>query len=132
MAQELTYKYLGDRDLRDAKILLQSHSASMAGRLAQQAVEKNLKQYVNDHGTTEDLFLLSAHNTVKLYDKVASLGGVISNRQDRMMMSALREYYYDINYPGVDCRELTLEEAAEAVHFAERFIAQIQFQNPSG
>lgn len=43
-------------------------------------------------------------------------------------MAVLREYYYDTNYPGEDCRELTPEEAAEAVAFAEEFIPKIRFQ----
>ena len=48
----LTYKYLGDRDLSDAKVLLQSGSASMTSRLVQQSVEKNLKQFIEDNGDT--------------------------------------------------------------------------------
>ncbi|MDR0273155.1 MAG: HEPN domain-containing protein [Clostridiales bacterium] len=127
METKLTYKYIGDRDLADAKILLESGSASMTGRLVQQAVEKNLKQYIEDNGTIDDLPILSAHNTVKLYDRVAALGGVINNPADRKMMALLREYYYDTNYPGEDCRELSREEAAEAVSFAAEFIAGIKF-----
>lgn len=122
METKLTYKYLGDRDLSDAKVLLERGSPSMTGRLVQQAVEKNLKQYIENNGDTEDLPILSAHNTVKLYDRVAALGGVPFNNNDRKMMALLREYYYDTNYPGEDCRELTRKEAAEAVHFAADFI----------
>ena len=123
----LTYKYLGDRDLRDAKSLLQSGAYSQAGRFSQQAVEKNLKYFIENNGGTEDYRLLTIHNTVKLYDKVMELGGVDFNNDDRKMMSMLKDYYYDINYPGDECRELTPEESAEAVDFAERFIADIKF-----
>ena len=125
---KITYKYLGDRDLNDAKVLLKGGSASMAGRLAQQAVEKNLKQYIENNGDTDDIPILSIHSTIKLYDRVAALGGLISNPDDRKMMSVLKEYYYDINYPGEECRELTPEEAQEAVEFATTLIAKINWQ----
>jgi len=125
MAAELTYKYLGDRDLQDACVMLEHGSATAAGRLVQQAIEKNLKQFIHDNGDTEDYRVLSAHNTVKLYDRVAALGGITSNSDDRKMMALVREYYYDTNYPGEDCRELSREEATEAVAFAEEFIPKI-------
>lgn len=128
MESKLTYKYIGDRDLRDAQVLLELGSASMTGRLVQQAVEKNLKQFIEDNGDTEDLPILSAHNTVKLYDRVVALGGLTRNTDDRKMMALLREYYYDTNYPGEDCRELSREEAAEAVAFAADFIRAIRFR----
>ena len=97
----------------------------MAGRLVQQAVEKNLKQYIEQNGSTDDIGILSAHNTVKLYDRVIELGGVTRDPDDRKMMSVIREYYYDVNYPGEDCRELTPEESVEAVEFAVRFIGKL-------
>jgi HEPN domain-containing protein len=122
---KITYKYLGDRDLNDARVLLKGGSASMTGRLVQQAVEKNLKQYLEENGDTNDFPLLAIHNTVKLYDRVVALGGVVNNKDDRKMMSVIREYYYDINYPGEECRELTREEAEEAVAFATLFIEKL-------
>lgn len=121
----LTYEYLGNRDLRDAKVLLQSDSYSQAGRLAQQAVEKHLKYFIENNGSTEDYRLLSIHSTVKLYDRVAELNGVEFNNDDRKMMSVLKDYY-DINYPGEECRELNPREAAEALEFAENFINKIK------
>ena len=77
----LTYKYLGDRDLDDAKVLLRYGSASMAGRLIHQAIEKNLKQLIEDNGDTNDLPLFSIHNTIKLYDKAVEIGGVNYNKE---------------------------------------------------
>ena len=127
----LTYKYLGDRDLSDAKVLLQSGSASMTSRLVQQSVEKNLKQFIEDNGDTEDLVLLSIHNTVKLYDKVVSLSGLDYNKDDRKMMSVLRDYYYDLNYPGEECMEISPDEAKEAVEFATRLISEINWKKHS-
>ena len=124
-APKLNYKYLGDRDLRDAQVLLKAGSASMTGRLVQQAIEKNLKQYIEDNGNTGDIPILSAHNTVKLYDRVVQLGGLVNESNDRKMMSVIREYYYDVNYPGEDCRELTPDEAEEAVAFALVFITKL-------
>jgi len=121
----LTYGYLGDRDLSDAEVLLKGGSASMTGRLVQQAVEKHLKQFIESNGSTEDYALLSIHNIVKLYDRVVALGGLTLNKDDRKMMSVIREYYYDVNYPGEECRELTREEAEEAVFFAKDLIARI-------
>ena len=49
----LNYKKLGDRDLADAKILLDhGGSPSAVGRLVQQAVEKHLKQVIENSGDT--------------------------------------------------------------------------------
>ena len=118
---KITYEHLSSRDLRDAKLLLKSQSYSSAGRFAQQAVEKKLKQYIEDNGDTSDMGVLSTHNTTKLYDRVVELGGLKKNKDHRVMMAVLKDYYYDINYPGENSRELDEEEATEAVRFAEEF-----------
>ena len=123
--EKITYQYLGNRDLKDAITLLKAASYSSAGRYAQQAVEKNLKQFIEDNGDTSDTTLLSGHNTVKLYDRVVELGGLALDKDHRKMMSVLKDYYYDINYPGDCCRELNEEEAQEAVCFAKELIAAI-------
>ena len=119
---KITYQHLSSRDLNDAQVLLKARSYSSAGRFAQQAVEKKLKQYIEDNGDTSDIGLLSTHNTTKLYDRVVDLGGLVKNKDHRTMMAVLKDYYYDINYPGENSRELDEEEAAEAVKFADEFI----------
>ena len=118
---KITYEHLSSRDLRDAKLLLKSQSYSSAGWFAQQAVEKKLKQYIEDNGDTSDMGVLSTHSTTKLYDRVVELGGLEKNKDHRIMMAVLKDYYYDINYPGENSRELDEEEATKAVRFAEDF-----------
>jgi len=126
----LSYKELGDRDLRDARILLDhGGSPSSAGRLIQQAVEKNLKQAIEDNGDITLLPLLSIHNTIKLYDKTVELGGLDFDRNARKMMSVLKDYYYDLNYPGENSMELELEEAHEAWEFADTIIKKLWSNN---
>ena len=126
--EKITYKYLGDRDLKDAKIMLEhGGSPSAVGRLVQQAIEKNLKQCIENARDTQNIYILSTHNTIKLYDKVVELKGIIYDREDRKMMSVIKDYYFDLNYPGEDTMELEYEEAKEAVTFAEYFIKKIKF-----
>jgi len=122
----LSYRGLGNRDLADAKILLKhGGSPSAAGRLIQQAVEKHLKQAIEESGNINLLPLLKVHNTIKLYDRVVELGLLKLNKDDRKMMSVIKDYYYDLNYPGENNMELTLEEAEEAWAFAERVINEL-------
>ncbi|MDR2183030.1 MAG: HEPN domain-containing protein, partial [Clostridiales bacterium] len=109
-----TYKYIADRDLKDAETLLAAGSFSSAGRFAQQVVEKYLKHFIDSNGNTDDIAFLATHNTIKLYDKVVELGGLEFNRDCQKMMCVLRNYYYDVNYPGEDFRELGKEEATDA------------------
>ena len=52
-----TYKYIGDRNLKDAKTLLEAGSFSSAGRFAQQAVEKYLKHFIDISVCIENLLL---------------------------------------------------------------------------
>ena len=124
-----TYKYIGDRDLKDAETLLAAGSFSSAGRFAQQAVEKYLKHFIDINGNAGDIAFLTTHNTIRLYDKVVELGGLEFSKDCQKMMCVLRTYYYDTNYPGVDFRELGKEEAVEAVNFAKELTAAIKWTN---
>ena len=126
---EMTYKYFGERDLKEAEILLKFGAFSSAGRFSQQAVEKYLKQYIEDNGDTGDIGFLATHNTVSLYERVVKLGGLEFDKDCHKMMFVLRSYYYDTNYPGVDARELGKEEAADAVNFAKELISSIKWKN---
>jgi len=66
----MTYKALGQRDLRDARILLDhGGSPSAAGRLIQQAIEKHLKQAIENSGDHGLLPLLQIHNTIRPWRK---------------------------------------------------------------
>jgi len=124
----MTYKYFGDRDLKEAGILLQADAFSTAGRFAQQAVEKHLKQYIQDNGDISDINFLTTHNTISLYEKVVKLGGLKFDEDCHQMMFVLRSYYYDTNYPGADARELSEKEATKAVTFAKKIIEDLQKQ----
>ena len=125
----MTYRYFGERDLREAEILLRAGGFSSAGRFAQQVVEKHLKQFIHEKGDTQDAAILTTHNTINLYERVVKLGGLEFNKMHHMMMSVLRNYYYDTNYPGADARELDEEEATDAVEFAKELIAAIKWDS---
>ena len=126
---KVTYKQIADRDLKDAETLLTAGSFSSAGRFAQQAVEKSLKHFIDINGDTNDIPLLTTHNTVRLYEKVVELGGLEHNKEYKKMMLILKSYYYDTNYPSDDFRELDEEEATDAVNFAKELIATIKWTN---
>ena len=126
-----TYKYIADRDLKTAQDLLSLKSYSPAGIYAQQAVEKYLKHYIDVNGDTDDIALLTTHNLLGLYNKVVELGGLEYNSDYRKMMYVLRSYYFELNYPGDNFRELGKEEATEAVEFAKELIATIKWTKDS-
>jgi len=123
----MTYEYFGKRDLKEGEILLNAGSFSSAGRYAQQAVEKHLKQFIQDNGETSDINILTTHNTVILYERVVKLGGLKFDDDCHKMMFVLRAYYYDTNYPGKDARELSEREATYALAFAKELIDAIKF-----
>ena len=45
---------------------------------------------------------------------------LVFDKDDRKMMSVIKDYYYDLNYPGENNMELGLKQAEEAVIFAEK------------
>jgi len=124
-----TYKYIGNRDLSIAEKLLASKDYSYAAISAQQAVEKYLKHYIDENGDKDDIVILTTHNLPGLYDRVVALGGLESNKDNRMMMFVLRGYYFELRYPGENFRELGKEEATEAVEFAKKLTAAIKWKN---
>ena len=126
---EITYLHLGKRDLKEAEGVLSLGYYSTAGRLVQQAVEKHLKQYIQDNGETGDIKILTTHNTISLYERVINLGGLEFDKESHKMMFVLRSYYYDTNYPGANSRELNKEEATDAVDFAKKLISAIKFNH---
>jgi len=117
--------------LKTAQDLLSLKSYSPAGIYAQQAVEKYLKHYIDVNGDTDDIALLTTHNLLGLYNKVVELGGLEYNSDYRKMMYVLRSYYFELNYPGDNFRELGKEEATEAVEFAKELIATIKWTKDS-
>ena len=122
----LTYEYLGDRDLRDAKYLLEVGSWSQVGRLLEQAVEKHFKHYISKYGDSSDKMLLGSHNMVGLYNRFLELSGETVCCKTLADMSLLKDYYYDINYPGDNCRELDEIEARNALDFVVPLISIIK------
>ena len=118
-----SYKDIAEKDLKSADDLLKYSSGNynLIARLAEQYVEKLLKHYVETHGSTEHLQLLPTHNLTRLYDVAVQLGEFEKNQTDRLFMSQLKDYYYDMNYPGDNYRELDLEESETALKFAKAF-----------
>ncbi|MCL2236000.1 MAG: HEPN domain-containing protein [Defluviitaleaceae bacterium] len=114
---KFTYKYLGDRDLKDAKILLDAGSYTASGRLSQQSLEKNMKHWIELQDDMAHIPLLSTHNIVKMYGVICDLGGLVFDKHDRNFVSLIKDYYFDMNYPGEGCRELNKEEAKDAYDF---------------
>ena len=124
--ETLTYKYLSERDMRDATILYNAGSYAAACRLFQQSAEKILKHYIHIKGVVEDAEILTSHSNIRLYDRVAELGGLMTDKDDRKIMSVLKNYYYDLNYPGANSREVDKNEAEEIKQFMESFLIKIK------
>ena len=118
-----SYKDLAEKDLKSAEDLLKYSSGNynLIARLAEQYVEKLLKHCIELKGSTEHLTLLSTHNLTKMYDELVKLGLLKRIQTDRLFMSQLKDYYFDMNYPGDNYRELDKEEAELALNFAKSF-----------
>jgi HEPN domain-containing protein len=118
-----SYKDIAEKDLKSAEDLLEYSEGNynLIARLAEQYVEKLLKHVIERKGGTEHLPLLSSHNLTKMYDVLVQLDIIKSVQTDRLFMSQLKDYYFDMNYPGDNYRELGKEEAVLALDFAKAF-----------
>ena len=57
---------------------------------------------------------------------MVGLGSLVHDGDDRKMMSVIKDYYYDLNYPGENNMELGLDEAQEAWDFAVKIIKMLE------
>ncbi len=79
-----------------------------------QAVEKALKNVIEMKGSSEDhLKLLTTHNVQRLYHVAMELSGAPIDRSMSRLCSALRNYYYDTNYPGENYVDIDEREALD-------------------
>jgi len=120
MAEIGSFLYIALKDLARAKLMHNVRDYSAAGRFCEQAVEKCLKSYVEQHGNSGDYRLMSLHKPRRLYERCVELGMAELSDKDVSVLSKLADYYYDTNYPGNSYFELTEQQSTEALHLTER------------
>jgi len=114
----ISYLEYSNRDMKYARDMFSLENYDPCGRFCQQSIEKRLKYYIEQHGTTDDLRLLHTHTLAKLYFRVCQLAGLEIDKLIRGDLHQLTTYYFDTNYPCEDNVELTKEMAEEALDVA--------------
>ena len=114
----ISYLEYSNRDMKYAKDMFSLENYDPCGRFCQQSIEKRLKYYIEQNGTTDDLRLLHTHTLAKLYYRVCQLAGFEVDKIIRGDLHQLTTYYFDTNYPCEDNIELTKDMAEEALDVA--------------
>ena len=121
MAQS-NYLTIAKRDLREAEIMFSHGAYNTVSRFCQQAVEKTMKYLLEQTGDTEVYAFLRVHNLSVLYRELVSRELLTFDKEVRGYLAILKDYYYDLNYPGENYRDIEEDEAKEALEFAQRFV----------
>ena len=116
----ISYLEYSNRDMKYARDMFSLENYDPCGRFCQQSIEKRLKYYIEQKGTTDDLRLLHTHTLAKLYYRVCQLAGLEIDKIIRGDLHQLTTYYFDTNYPCEDNVELTKDMAEEALDVAEK------------
>ena len=115
----ISYLEYSNRDFRYAEGNLSLGFYDPCGRFCQQTVEKRLKYFIEQNGSSEDQAILYIHNLIKLYDRVCEISGVGKDASIRASLGKLTVYYFDANYPQKGGNiELSEEMAEEALEIA--------------
>ena len=114
----ISYLEYSNRDMKYAKDMFSLENYDPCGRFCQQSIEKRLKYYIEQKGTTDDLRLLHTHTLARLYYRVCQLAGLEIDKIMRGDLYQLTTYYFDTNYPCEENVELTQEMAEEALDIA--------------
>jgi len=116
----ISYLEYSNRDMKYARDMFSLENYDPCGRFCQQSIEKRLKYYIEQHGSTDDLRLLHTHALAKLYFRVCELAGLEVDKEIRGDLYQLTTYYFDTNYPCEENVELTKNMAEEALDVATR------------
>ena len=116
----ISYLEYSNRDAKYARDMFYCGNYDPCGRFCQQSVEKRLKYYIEQHGTTDDLPALHIHSLSKLYYRVCELAACQADRATRGDLLQLTTYYFDTNYPSEMNIELTEAMAQEALDIMEK------------
>jgi len=121
----ISYLEYSNRDKKYAQDMFNCQNYDPCGRFCQQSVEKRLKYFIEQYGTTDDIPVLHIHSLSKLYYRVCE---IIDHEIDKSMRGDLHQlttYYFDTNYPSEMNIELTKDMAEEALEIMERTNAWI-------
>ena len=121
----ISYLEYSNRDMKYARDMFLLKNYDPCGRFCQQSVEKRLKYYIENHGTTDDIPLLHIHSLSKLYYRVCEMADCNVSKVTRGDLHQLTTYYFDTNYPSAMNVELTEEMAKEALDIAEKVNAWV-------
>lgn len=120
---EHTYRSIAQRDLKEAAIMYEHGAYNTVARFSQQVVEKTMKQLLESTADTEVYKFLKMHNLSALYRELVARQLLPFSSEMRNYLAILKDYYFDLNYPGENYREVSPDEAKEALNFATAFLA---------
>lgn len=106
-----TYRQIAENDFEGARGLADIELWNLAGQHIQQACEKQLKGWLEEHNRL-DITLARTHNLRKLLREIGDYD------EDFYKVAALVEnFYFDTKYPGDDYMDLSKRDIDAAVAF---------------
>jgi HEPN domain-containing protein len=105
------YKDIAEEDIKAARGLLTYNLYNQAGIHVQQACEKQLKFWLEEHNKL-DIALSRTHNLRRLLREVGGYENTLLKDA-----AVVENYYFDTRYPGRDYMEITEEDVEAALTF---------------
>lgn len=116
------YYYIGMNDLCYLQCALKTTYYNKLAIDAQQVIERMLKS-VAERACVGVEGLLHTHNLRALYDAIHK--ELPNFYLDRGALSILKDYYYDLRYPGHNYVDITREECEECIDLMYDTIKQV-------
>lgn len=120
MGTGISYLALSEKDAVRARQMYELGDYNACGRFCEQSVEKSLKAFIEQNGSSEDIPLMTLHRPRRLYERCCALGLGPLDPALALSLSVFSEYYYDTNYPGASYFELTKLQAEDALALTDR------------
>ena len=134
MKSEYSYMFIALEDLQDAQDLFNLGRYNKSVKYCQQFIEKAMKEIIyrntpeSQDQALKDKVLLSSHNLLNLADRVCEILGESYTSTERRYFRDLKNFYFNVSYPGDAYERVDKETAKDCLIFALTFKAKIEQQ----
>lgn len=124
-----SYLAIAEKDLEAANGLKEMALYNQSAKLYQQFIEKSFKHIIDCNTGTileSDINLLKTHNLVRLAQRVENITGISFGKEDMFWLRIVKDYYFEVGYPGDDFIEITKEQIDDLSFWVTGFAKVIQ------